>query len=258
MKRYRLVLFLGVLCAMLLCSCSKTDGQSEPSGSGSTSKSDVSISAPAQSSPQENQPDQSTPAQSEPEKIQPEARVPYTIPLEVATPVYSGPSYDWEYAQIVDQDGVYTIVEEAVDEEGNLWGRLKSGVGWVDLTYVRSDRAVNAPLTASFADKALLSGGNYHQFMAGDAEKGVQIAFRAREDLKDVSITSLDLEGKAERTLHTQDALTEEKPLVVQVLFYGDLTAYGISFTDSSGNARNFAVYISGRNGALVLQESTP
>ena len=27
--------------------------------------------------------------------------------------------------------GTYTIVEEATDEAGKLWGKLKSGVGWI-------------------------------------------------------------------------------------------------------------------------------
>ena len=256
MKRYRLPVCLMVLCALLLCGCGGRDVPGA-SSDGSTSKSDVSVSAPAQSSQQEDQPAQSTPVQ-QPGQSQPEARLPYTTPLEVATPVYEGPSYDWMYVQIVDQDGVYTIVEEAVDEEGNLWGRLKSGVGWVDLTYARSDRAANAPITASYADKALLDGGNFHCFVAEDGERGVQVAFRAREELRNVTLSTMNLEGEAEKTLYTQDSLTREKPLVVQVLFYGDLTTYGITFTDSSGADRSFYIYISGRNSALMLQEGNP
>ena len=39
------------------------------------------------------------------------------------------------------------------------------------------------------------------------------------------------------------------------VVFYGDMTTYGISFVDEEGNERYYAVSLSGMNGALVLNE---
>lgn len=258
MKRYSQSLLLGLVCALVLCACGRPDGPVQPTESGSASKPDTSISAPTLPPVQGEQSSQSAPDRSEPEQSRPEGFRSYTIPLDGATQIYNGPSYDWEFLRHVEQDGVYTIVEEAVDEESNLWGRLKSGVGWVDLTYIRSGWLAEAPITASYAHKALLDSGDYHRFVAQDAQRGVKILFRAREKLKNVTVTSLGLEGQVEQVLYTLDQLTEQKPLVVQVLFYGDLTAYGISFTDSSGTERSFSVCISGRNGALVLQDLNP
>ena len=52
-------------------------------------------------------------------------------------PIYSGPGYGYSYVGTVEEAGVYTIVEEKYDGAGDLWGRLKSGVGWVNLTHIR-------------------------------------------------------------------------------------------------------------------------
>lgn len=58
---------------------------------------------------------------------------PYTVTLEGATWVYQQPSFDSLCVQSVGEDGIYTIVEEAWDSTGRLWGRLRSGIGWVAL-----------------------------------------------------------------------------------------------------------------------------
>ena len=52
-------------------------------------------------------------------------------------PIYSGPGYGYSYVGTVEEAGVYTIVEEKYDGAGDLWGRLKSGVGWVNLSHIR-------------------------------------------------------------------------------------------------------------------------
>ena len=49
--------------------------------------------------------------------------------------------------------------------------------------------------------------------------------------------------------------LSVGQALIMGVEFYGDLTTYGIVFTDEAGWRRHFAVSMSGRDGSLVLQE---
>ncbi len=51
----------------------------------------------------------------------------YTVTLEGATWVYQQPSFDSVCVQSVGEDGIYTIVEEAWDSAGRLWGRLSPG-----------------------------------------------------------------------------------------------------------------------------------
>lgn len=51
-------------------------------------------------------------------------------------PIYSGPGYEYQQTATVQEAGIYTITAEYKHKDGELWGRLKSGVGWVNLTQV--------------------------------------------------------------------------------------------------------------------------
>lgn len=172
-------------------------------------------------------------------------------------PIFDGPGYDAGYVSTVREAGVYTIVGEALDEEGNLWGRLKSGAGWLDLTHVRSPEAAALSVTASLVEDAQ-SAAEYHTCIIEDSEYTSWLIFHAREMLTDIRLVSLELteEGFAiGETLHALPELPPEQPLLAGVVFHGDMTTYGLRFTDDAGQQRLFAAYISGRNGMLVLEE---
>ncbi len=122
--------------------------------------------------------------------------------------------------------------------------------------YVSQD---NAPIQGAFADEDVLSSGNYHEFIADDSEYMVKLIFRANEVLKDVHFSSLEYDdngtlGVAEK-LYTLSELTPDKPLVTGVVFYGSMTTYGISFVDADNQKHYCAVYISGQDGALMVEE---
>ncbi len=172
--------------------------------------------------------------------------------------IFSGPGYDEFCVGTVRESGVYTIVEESDDGEGHLWGRLKSGAGWIDLTHVRSEQIAAWPVSAAFAEDCP-PGDTYHRFAVEESEYTVWIVFRAYGPLTDVQLVSLDMaaeEGFAiAETLCTLDALTPDAPLAAGVVFPGDMSACGLRFTDETGLQRLFAVSISGRNGMLVLEE---
>lgn len=171
--------------------------------------------------------------------------------------IFSGPSYDHFCVGTVREAGVYTIVEEVDDGEGHLWGRLKSGVGWIDLTHVRSEEIAAWPVSAAFAADCPPSSA-CHAFWMEEGEWVSWIAFRAHELLTDVQLVEYDMteaDYASLRTLHTLPAFTPDVPLLAGVVFYGDMTTYGLTFTDASGQQRCFAVSISGRNGMLVLEE---
>lgn len=190
------------------------------------------------------------------------AELPYTI--RIARPdasLYQGPGYDNSFAGCVGTAGVYTVVEEEVDCEGILWGRLKSGAGWVDIAQATAQPEDPAPLWVCFADEDTLSG-SCRQFIAEDSPYLVKLLFTPTQVLTDVRLSLLapgDSSAYQEaETLHTLDEITPQEPLMAGVVFYGDMTAYGLSFTDAHGQARHFAVHISGRNGAPILEEYAP
>ena len=61
--------------------------------------------------------------------------VPYLVRIYPVTKVYDSPSSDAGVAMTLDEENVYTIVEEKV-ADGIRWGRLKSGAGWLNLDEV--------------------------------------------------------------------------------------------------------------------------
>lgn len=167
--------------------------------------------------------------------------------------IYSGPGYDYGYVDIVRERGVYTIVEESVDSEGNLWGKLKSGIGWVDLTEIRSEAYENALMSANYADENLMLHGAYHHY-SSNQEFRIPVAFRAYGKLRDIALFAMDFgpEGLAPGAdLYTLAEMTEEMPLVAELDFPGDMSMYGIRFVDEAGVTHTYHISISGRNGAL-------
>ena len=193
-------------------------------------------------------------------ELEPElTETPYTIALEAWLQIHEGPGYDFSYKASVGKDGVYTIVEEVQDYEGNIWGRLKSGAGWVDITYART--AKDAPFIAAFADDALADQDGCILFSTEESPYSTKILFLANEKLTNVRFSLLDL-GEFDyvpgKTLYEIKTLTEDTPFIADVVFYGDMTAYGLEFTDAAGDKRHFAVMLSGRNGAIFAEEFMP
>lgn len=101
-----------------------------------------------------------------------ESKFPYTVNVSRSDqPIYSGPGYDYDYEGTVEIAGIYTIVDEAYDSYGNLWGKLKSGAGWIDLTSVRSGTSrVPYTITVSWSDQPIYSGPGYEYRYEGTVE----------------------------------------------------------------------------------------
>lgn len=244
MKRF-LALLLVILC--LLSGCLTQNDESVPTTlpKGTTAA----------------QPEETTLSTVEPqptETTQPtEQASSYTVDIPLADQsIFDSPSYDGRFVGVVEEAGVYTIVEEATDDEGNLWGKLKSGAGWVDLTQIRETLQHPQPLSANFADDKLLKSGQFHAFQMDSDQSVIRVAFRATRKLADFSIHSVEFgdDGyQPDAVLYSLAQLDREKPLVADLTFPGDLSAYAISFTDESGTQYRYLLSVSGRNGTLVL-----
>ena len=170
--------------------------------------------------------------------------------------VFDGPGYDCGFVNTITEPGVYTIVEEQTDGEGNRWGRLKSGLGWIDLARATAEPETRLAVTVSYADTALIGTGAYQEFVEEESEFTSYLLFTPTQTVTEVSLSRIQLGGE-ETVLEALGAWPElfpEKPLMAGVVFYGDMTAYVLSFTDEAGEAWQYEVSISGRNGALVWE----
>ncbi len=125
--------------------------------------------------------------------------------------------------------------------------------------------AGNDKISAEFSDTrpAGMNDGNSLIYIADSDNSAPMnyIVFTAREKLTNVRLYKLDAslyEYEFEKKLWHTHELTEDKPLLAGVVFYGSMTAYGISFRDEAGEEHHFAVRTRGDEGSLELVEYTP
>ena len=179
----------------------------------------------------------------------------YLLPLHAGDEIYAGPGYDFAIVDGLTKDGTFTIVASAWDAAGNLWGKLKSGAGWVFLK--GASAMVYLPIYADFATEELIAKGPYEYILVDSSLNATEIAIYANETLTDVCFFEHvhDDNGCSEKPLAELETVTIEKPVVAAVAFYGDNTVYGIAFTDEAGMERCFDISISGMDGSLLLTE---
>lgn len=280
MKRYIVFLLVAAIAVGLFSGCraeqNKTDTpeesttlQTQPSETTPTETAPTETAPPETTAPEttapETEPEETKPAETEPPApptTEPEAFSSYLQVIKRATQsIFDGPGFDYGFVGTVEVAGTYTIVDEAWDYEGNLWGKLKSGVGWVNLSEIRSPSTYEIPISVNFANKKLLDSGNYQHCIADTSEYMVQIVFYADETLTDFSLVSLQFTDSGfevvDMPFYTGE-LTPDKPLVADVAFPGDMTTYGIQFTDAEGNVHQCHITQSGRNGTMVMYKPAP
>ena len=192
-----------------------------------------------------------------------------TAPIETAPPaggdyilriedpetmIYAAPGFVSGAVAMLGEVGAYTIVEEATDRDGNLWGKLKSGLGWVCLT----DPAL-APIYADYAEESFDA---FYAYWSDETDYITSIGFIPAEKLTNVKFGLLDWfeteSWQMAEELYTMDEIDPDHCFLAQVVFWGDMTTYGISFTDADGADRHYAVSISGKDGSLVCTEYLP
>ena len=179
----------------------------------------------------------------------------YQLPIYAGDTIYAGPGYDSGVIRILEAEGTCTIIAHEWDSADNLWGKLESGEGWV---FLKSESVlIFAPILVDFATEELLAKGPYEYVPVDKTLNATELAIYANEPLTEVSFFECVHDGDVctPKLLHTLPALTVEKPMVAAVPFYGDMTAYGISFTDASGAKRCFEISLSGVDGSVVLAE---
>ena len=183
--------------------------------------------------------------------------------VEITRPdmmIYTGPGYDYSDTGTLLAMGSCTITEEETDREGIPWGLLATGEGWIDLQKAAAE-APHIPLTMELDCSGKLTGREYHEHIITESEYLQRLLFRAYEPLTNIRFTMMDITADgiiSGEPLYTLESLTPDKALVIGVVFFGDLTTYGLFFTDASGVDHYYMLYTSGRNGSVVMQAYTP
>lgn len=259
--KYRVILCLCLLCALVLCGCGKGE---DPAPAVTPAPTDAPTAVPAATeaptaTPAPTEVPTATPAPTEAPTATPAATPDssYTLSLKADVAIYQGHGPDYGYSSTVGQDGVYTIVEEARDEYGDLWGRLKSGAGWVNLSGVGAGKSESHPLVSSFTDEALMNSGNYEYAILHESTYSMNILLRTDRRVWDLSIAPYDYSSGnpvALAPLYQRHRMDAGENLVIRVEFPGDMSSYSICLTDG-GFRREYALALSGRDGSPWLWE---
>ena len=273
-KRLFRIFILIALVSSLLIGCGKTEGENQapdnnpvsnnlevkddienlPSDGTSENKDNKTEDVENSKEPEnEITEDNKEPQNSEVDNTE-KQEVPYTTRVKAPFNIFAEPGYDYTIVDTVWEKGLFTIMEEKEDEEGNLWGKLKSGLGWINLTRLETESKL--PVRAGLIEKNELPK-DYQEVILDDSEYMVRLAFIANENLKDLRFASIYLsdDGIVDDTLHTFKELKEGQMFVAGVVFTGDFTTFGLEFVDVNGDTQYYAAYMSGRNGELILQE---
>ncbi|MBE6542255.1 MAG: hypothetical protein E7672_07400 [Ruminococcaceae bacterium] len=207
-------------------------------------------------------------SESENKDIDPHSEIPEQDSLntvQISRPdimIYSGPGYDHSNLGKLIDIGEYSITEESVDDEGFRWGKLESGEGWIDLSKA-AEEAPHIPVTLEITNKETVtnSGMDCHLHIVDEADYMHWLLIQPYEQITDISFCFMTL-GESRfvpgKELFTLAEANSEKPLVFGVIFYGDFTTFGLSFTDAAGDEHQYIIYTSGRNGSIIMQQYDP
>ena len=73
----------------------------------------------------------------EPKAAQPAVKVPFLVKVSISDlNIRKGPGTNFERVRFI-EPGVFTIVQTSSGAGASMWGKLKSGIGWISLDFVR-------------------------------------------------------------------------------------------------------------------------
>ena len=107
--------------------------------------------------------------------------------------------------------------------------------------------------------KGLPDPESYDEFLADDSEYQVKIWFEAGKPLPDfvfyeLYFQNIDENGEAVYQAKERcrwEEFSPERPLLIGMTFYGDMTEYAVSYTGDDGEPVYYAINISGKDGSL-------
>ncbi|MGN0649688.1 MAG: hypothetical protein ACI4KM_04560 [Oscillospiraceae bacterium] len=130
-------------------------------------------------------------------------------------------------------------------------------------TPAENETAIGGVVSAQWADEFLTdhAEGEYTTFTADSSEFSGKIVFSADKDVSDFKLLSLtyeDMDDEGNITysieeLYTQDTLTADMALVVELTFVGEIPNFGISYDNHTGEIQRFTLSESGYDGSVIL-----
>ncbi len=108
-----------------------------------------------------------------------------------------------------------------------------------------------APISMEELSSPYLVGESYHSYSVEESEYTRYLIIRPNQAIQNLTVRTIPVEVISyTNELYSLERL--DKPLVLGLVFYGDLTTYGLSFTDAEGMEHHYSIYKSGEDGSIL------
>lgn len=173
-------------------------------------------------------------------------------------PIYETPDASKAPIATVKAAAIYTIMEEVRDDIGNVWGRLKSGAGWIIVTELYKEQIEGVEIMVDHAPEYMPEGSDY--YVCGDdlSQYAAPFVLYTSDTVTDLQIWELklaDYDHEAVKPIGTWAEWNPDTAVVVLGSFPLDFSAYGVFFTDSNGAVHKYRVLESGEDSSPVLRQ---
>ena len=127
----------------------------------------------------------------------------------------------------------------------------------------RIRQAFEPAIQAHWAEDVLDGISDYHEVSVSTAEPLARVLLSCEYAVKDFKVLGIEASMSSSLSFSTEelyalDELSPDRPLLLNMTFYGLLPYYGVSYVDDSGEAISYSINMSGKDGSVILTEFLP
>ena len=130
-------------------------------------------------------------------------------------------------------------------------------------TLQRIRQAFEPAVQAHWAEDVLDGISDYHEVSVSTAEPLARVLLSCEYAVKDFKVLGIEASMSSSLSFFTEelyalDELSPDRPLLLNMTFYGLLPYYGVSYVDGSGETISYSINMSGKDGSVILTEFLP
>ena len=130
-------------------------------------------------------------------------------------------------------------------------------------TLQRIRQAFEPAVQARWAEDVLDGISDYHEVSVSTAEPLARVLLSCEYAVKDFKVLGIEASMSSSLSFFTEelyalDELSPDRPLLLNMTFYGLLPYYGVSYVNSSGETISYSINMSGKDGSVILTEFLP
>lgn len=130
-------------------------------------------------------------------------------------------------------------------------------------TLQRIRQAFEPAVQAHWAEDVLAGLSDYHEVSVSTAEPLARVLLSCEYAVKDFKVLGIEASMSSSLSFFTEelyalDELSPDRPLLLNMTFYGLLPYYGVSYVNGSGETISYSINMSGKDGSVILTEFLP